>query len=101
MGILTADADCDGSDSYLPQLEQVAARLDVLNAIEESRTAIRSLPNLASFTNKVYYCAWLNDRILDRCQDPSNYNSAYREALQPVCSGNCAYGPTNVTLCSI
>lgn len=100
VGVITAD--CNSSDSYLPQLEEVAARLEVLDAINNSKRDIRSIPNVASYSNKVHYCAWYNDRILDNCRNASDYNSAYREAFQPICSGSCLGLPHNSTsLCSI
>ena len=91
-----------GNCTDIGQLEQLHHRLHFTQAINDAKVDLRDTTGCQSlFTD---YCAWMNHRVLNNCEEPSPYNmtSSLYKSLQSVCAlASSGQGPCrNIVLCS-
>ena len=76
--------DCTNFD--LSQLEQLYFRMDLYETLQSTYSDMRRLtiPN-DSAHHKIYYCAWMNDRVLEKCAEQNMYYG-HRDTLNMLCN---------------
>ena len=70
-------------------MEELYFRMEIYDTLKDALTNVEetmsSLAMQELSTHQIFYCAWMNDRILDNCADENNNNYDYRNILNSLC----------------
>ena len=69
-------------------LEQLYNRLNFIEALTEAKTIIRNSIKEDNNSRVTDYCAWMNDRALENCVEPSTRNTPLYSSLNTVCNSD-------------
>ena len=88
--------DCINID--MEKLEEIYSRLVFYNTLKTTFETVNELMENVD-SRPVQYCAWINDRVFDNCNDRSSTNSDHLNTLNTVLCNRNNLRPCRPKLC--
>ena len=88
--------DCTNID--ITVLEALQAQLVLYQMTSSTYPIVNDVMKLVG-SDPVHYCAWVNDRVLNRCNYENGINSAHRDELNEHLCGTNDQGCRLLNLC--